>query len=208
MARPHLRPYSLALPLLGALLTASPALAQVDLVEDESGNLTLQAGPADSAPAAPPADAVDACALLTKEEMSKIAGSALKGRRPYVLQYPNGRLVTSSCTYTTKESRLTARITVERGRTPEELAGYLETLQEVAVQTSGTPLKPVSGLGDQAHWGQISPTNGILHVIKGTEVLSITTSGKGPGAGTLQKTQELMALVFPRFAALPPAAAP
>jgi hypothetical protein len=50
----------------------------------------------------------------------------------------------------------------------------------------------------------------MLHVIKGTDVLSIRTYGKGPGAGTLEKTKELMAIVYPRFTKLPayvPAAA-
>jgi hypothetical protein len=30
-------------------------------------------------------------------------------------------------------------------------------------------------------------------------LLMIRTYGKGPGAGTLAKTQEVMALVYPRF---------
>jgi hypothetical protein len=117
-------------------------------------------------------------------------------------------MISMTCTYNTRYDKLGASASVERGRTPDEMKLYLKTLMGTAKETSGDAMKPVPGLGDQAHWGQIGPTSGMLHVIKGTDVLSIRTYGKGPGAGTLDKTKELMAIVYPRFAKLPPYAAP
>lgn len=152
---------------------------------------------------APPPGAVDACALLTREEMAALSGDTPTKPRGRVRQWPYGGLVTSSCMYHTRYDKLGADITVERGRSPEDVKAYLENLKKVAAGTSGTPLQPVEGFGDEAHWGQISPGSGMLHVIKGTDVLAIRSYGEGPGAGTLAKTRELMAIVYPRFAALP-----
>jgi hypothetical protein len=104
-----------------------------------------------------------------------------------------------TCTYNTRHDKLGADVTVERGRTTEGMKEYLNTLLGTARQTSGSAMQPVPGYGDQAHWGQINESSGMLHVIKGTDVLSIRTYGKGPGAGTLEKTKELMAIVYPRF---------
>jgi len=150
----------------------------------------------------------DPCALLTREEMATVSNDQPVKPRPRVNKWPYGGMVSMTCTYNTRYDKLGASVNVERGRTPDEMKQYLKTLMGTAKQTSGNAMKPVPGLGDQAHWGQIGPTSGMLHVIKGTDVLSIRTYGKGPGAGTLDKTKELMAIVYPRFAKLPPYVAP
>jgi hypothetical protein len=158
------------------------------------------------------ADAQDAgedpCALLTRDEMATVSGDHPVKPRPRVQKWPYGGMISMTCTYNTRYDKLGANVTVERGRTPDDLKTYLKTLLGTAKNTSGTAMQPVTGYGDQAHWGQINQTSGMLHVIKGTDVLSIRTYGKGPGAGTLEKTRELMALVYPRFAKLPAYVAP
>ena len=197
-------------------IAAAQAQGQPVVVTDSSGSpvssedsaAALVAAAGSEEEPAPPPGAIDACALLTPNEMAAVSGDQPLGPRPRVLKWPYGGLVTSSCMYHTQYGKLGADISVERGRTSEEVKGYLENLKKVAMQTTAKPLQPVSGLGDQAHWGQIGSTNGMLHVIKGTDVLSIRSYGKGPGAGTLKKTRELMAMVYPRFAGLPPYSPP
>lgn len=145
----------------------------------------------------------DPCALLTREEMATISGDETNKPRPRTHTWPYGGMVSMTCTYNTRHDKLGADVTVERGRTTEGMKEYLNTLLGTARQTSGSAMQPVPGYGDQAHWGQINESSGMLHVIKGTDVLSIRTYGKGPGAGTLEKTKELMAIVYPRFTKLP-----
>jgi hypothetical protein len=145
----------------------------------------------------------DPCGLLTREEMAAVSGDEPSKPRPRTHKWPYGGLVSMTCTYNTRYNKLGADVTVERGRTPEAMKEYLKALMGTAQQTSGSAMQPVAGFADQAHWGQINESSGILHVIKGTDVLSIRTYGKGPGAGTLEKTKELMAIVYPRFTKLP-----
>lgn len=145
----------------------------------------------------------DPCALLTRAEMAAVSGDEPNKPRPRTHKWPYGGLISMTCTYNTQHDKLGADVTVERGRTPESIKIYLKTLMGTAEQTSGSAMKPVEGYADQAHWGQINQSSGMLHVVKGTDVLSIRTYGKGPGAGTLEKTKELMAIVYPRFTKLP-----
>ena len=141
----------------------------------------------------------DPCGLLTREEMATLSNDQPTKPRPRAYGAPGQGMSSMTCTYNTRTDKLGAAVTVERGRTAEELQQYLKLLLGTAKTTSGSAMKPVAGLGDQAHWGQINETSGMLHVIKGTDVLLIRTYGKGPGAGTLAKTQEVMAIVYPRF---------
>jgi DNA-binding LytR/AlgR family response regulator len=95
----------------------------------------------------------------------------------------------------------TVALHVERGRTADEVEGYLRTLGAVVKQaTVSSTLTPVPGLGDRAWWGPVNPTNGILHVVKGTDIVWLQTHGKGIGAGTLDKTKLLMQATLSRYA--------
>ena len=60
--------------------------------------------------------------------------------------------------------------------------------------------RPISGLGDEAWWGPVNETDGMLHVRIGTDVVWIQTYGKAPGAGSLEKTRALMEKALERFA--------
>jgi hypothetical protein len=75
----------------------------------------------------------------------------------------------------------------------------LGTLKGVASKTTGSALKPVRGLGDEAYWGKMDPSHGMLHIVIGTNFLTVETWGKAPDAGTLDRTMEIAALVVKRF---------
>ena len=171
--------------------------------EDSAAAVAKAGGPAQQE-AAPPPGAPDACALLTREEMGRLSDATPKKPRGSVRQWPYGVGVSATCLYHTQGTRLGADIIVERGRTAEELRSYMDNLKKVAKGATGTAPQPVDGYPDEAYWGQASPTSGMLHVAKGTDVLTIRIYGRAPGAGTLGKAREMMALVYPRFAALPP----
>lgn len=93
---------------------------------------------------------------------------------------------------------------VERGRDAAGVKQYLESLKGVVQGTTQSNLKPVAGLGAEAWWGPISPTNGILHVVKGTDVVWVQSYGTdAPGAGSLEKTRALMQRVLASYPKLP-----
>jgi len=141
------------------------------------------------------ADSLDACALFTREEVAKAAGENARKPRPSNVN----RALHSSCITTSSTSQLSVHVYIERKETKEMLQMALKALKGVAKDQTSQALKPVSGLGDEAYWGQISPTNGQFHVIVGTTMLGINTYGKGPGAGTMEKTRPIADLVVKRF---------
>ena len=137
------------------------------------------------------------CALYTREEVAALSGVAV--RAPRENTYHFGTVTSSSCWYRTAKSAWSVKMNVERGRSREDLQTMLKALKGVATQTTAQSLQPVSGIGDEAYWGQIGPTNGSLHVVIGTDFLTVHTWGKAPGAGTLEKTKEVAAIVVKRY---------
>ena len=135
------------------------------------------------------ADSLDACALFTREEVAKAAGEGARKPRPS----------RSSCITTSSTGQLSVDVSIEPAGTKEMLQMKLKMLKGVAKDQTSQALKPVSGLGDEAYWGQISPTNGQFHVVVGTTMISIRTNGKGPGAGTMEKTRPIADLVIKRY---------
>ena len=95
----------------------------------------------------------------------------------------------------------TVDVNLERGRDKEGVEAYWKTLAGVVKQTTSSDAKVVPGLGDKAYWGPISSTNGILHVVVGTDVLFVQTFGKTPGAGSLEKTRAIMEKVLANYKA-------
>jgi hypothetical protein len=75
----------------------------------------------------------------------------------------------------------------------------LKMLVGAPSKAAGQSFQRISGIGDEAYWGQVSPTNGMLHLVVGTDFLTVQTWGDAPGAGTLAKTKELAATVLARY---------
>jgi hypothetical protein len=143
------------------------------------------------------APAIDPCELLTGADVEAVTGEkADHAPRPRRTDY--GTMQTFVCTHRTPG--WTVALHIERGRNAEEVEGYLKTLGAVVKQTTAAPaLTPVPGLGDRAWWGPINPTSGILHVVKGTDIVWLQTHGKGKDAGTLGKTRLLMQAALSRY---------
>jgi hypothetical protein len=70
--------------------------------------------------------------------------------------------------------------------------------------TTKSDAKPIAGLGDEAWWGPVDATNGMLHVVKGTDVVWVQSYGtNAPGAGSLEKTRALMQKVLAHYPSFP-----
>ena len=140
----------------------------------------------------------DGCALLTRQEVEAAAGTKMNRSRPVDRTFFG--VVSTGCTYKADDWRVEVR--VERGRDLSTARGYMQTLRGVVKQTTARDARAVRGLGDEAWWGPISPTDGILSVRRGPDILWVETQGKGGrGFGTLETTRALTEKVLARYAA-------
>lgn len=126
--------------------------------------------------------------FLTPVEVEAISGEKVLGRPRGQLRDLMG-LKSYRCRY--RGDNFTVVSSLEVGRSRDDLQLFLKMLGAVAEgNTTTNSLQPVKGIGDQAWWGQLNPTNGNLHIIRGTDVLTIQTYGKA-GGGNLEKTRAL-----------------
>ncbi|HKP28347.1 MAG TPA: hypothetical protein VJU15_03055 [Gemmatimonadales bacterium] len=137
---------------------------------------------------APASTELDGCSFISGADVQSVTGEMLE-RSPRPTNRAYGTVQTWGCNY--KSAGWTVETHVETGRSKDGLALYLKGLGATVKQTTENALKPVAGLGDQAWWGPVNPTNGMLHVVRGTDVIWVQTYGKGAGAGTLEKTRAI-----------------
>lgn len=147
----------------------------------------------------PPQDSpvFDACALYTLEEFAAFARD--DGRRHRPTARASEGVSTSTCWHGTRDDSLSLKIIVQRGNSPADLKMMVAALKRVAGAAPGRSPAAVAGLGDEAFWGQIGRSNGQLHIVLGSDFLTVQTWGKGGGAGTLPKTLELARVIVERF---------
>ena len=150
-------------------------------------------------PAGPRQDpaAFDACALYTLEEFAAFARD--DGRRHRPTSRASNGVSTSTCWHGTRYDSLSLKIIVQRGNRAADLKMMVDALKKVSGAGSGKSPAAVPGLGDEAFWGQIGPRNGQVHIVLGTDFLTVQTWGKGSGAGTLPRTVELARVILERF---------
>lgn len=142
-----------------------------------------------------PADSLDACGLYTREEVAALAGEAAKKPRAFSINPATH----SSCTTATSSGKLTVKVYIEGYPDKQALQMSLKALKGVVTNETSKALKPVPGLGEDAYWGQVGPTNGQFHVVVGTTMVSIQTWGSAPGAGTIEKTRPIADIVVKRY---------
>ena len=143
-----------------------------------------------------PADTFDGCAFISASDVEAVMGAKLE-RKPRTVSRAFGTVSNNGCTY--RSQTFTVEVRLESGRSPDGLEMYLKALGATVKQTTSGTLKPVSGIGDRAWWGPVDSTNGMFHVVSGTDVLWVQTYGKGPGAGSLEKTRAIMEKVFAQY---------
>ena len=152
--------------------------------------LTMTASPVSRA------DSLDACALYTREEVEKFARADSNMPRTFSIN----PAVHSSCS--TEAGQWTIKVYLERSATKGDLQIKLKALKGVVKGETSAALKSVSGLGDEAYWGQVGPTNGQFHVVVGLTLVNIQTFGRAPGAGTMEKTRPIADVVVARYKAM------
>ncbi len=139
---------------------------------------------------------IDGCAFITAAEVEGGMGAPLRGR-PRVVRRTIMDMENYGCTYRIQD--YTVEVRLETGRTKEGLEMYLTALGATPRRNKASTMTVVSGIGERAWWGPVSETNGMLHIVRGTDVLWVQTYGKTPGAGSLEKTRAIADKVFTQY---------
>jgi hypothetical protein len=162
------------------------------------------ASPTTMPPKAP--GSVDACTLLTSDDIKAVQGEALKTTKPsqqagheFVIDICYYELPTpsNSVSLSLAQSNPNKKDSVrefwentfgdsEHGRKEKEREGEGEKgeLEE------GAPPRQIAGLGQEAFWFS-SPIGGVLYVLKGDHYIRISVGGKGTSEAKLNKSKVL-----------------
>jgi hypothetical protein len=136
---------------------------------------------------------LDACAVLTKEDVVAVTGEEPRTPKPAEAkpQLPGSDMEGSTCQYVTKGWRL--RFFVERGH---------DKSSKELLRTTLKGWQRVPGLGEEAYWGQSDPNKpGTMTLFEGSHglVLNWFVRGGTAGPGTLEKSTELMRRALKRL---------
>jgi hypothetical protein len=212
--------------LLVALLLMISSACRTDTANQSSGNPQQPApvqqpgaAPSPASPDAAPAAKVkiDACTLLTPEEIKSVQGEELKETRPSI--QTSGALVVSQCFYLTLNFTNSVNLTVmqknadaEGARNPRDVwrekfgsgaeqdderkkEKEREREKERGGKSSGeeeesAPPLRVAGVGDDAYWTG-NQKLGALYVLKGDVILWISVGGAGDQQTKIKRTRTL-----------------
>ena len=182
----------------GCSKSDSPAASSKTAIEQ--ADLTVpQPGALNTTPA------MDACKLLSNEEIASIQGEA--PARTQLVGQSDGRLAVSQCNFLlpTGTSSLSLRV-VERSaggeaRDPKQV--WRETFrrkgQTVRDPRDATPLTKVDDVGEEAFWVGNAESGG-LHVLKGNRYIRLSAGGEEDVQTKITKCSKLAEFVLPRLA--------
>lgn len=131
---------------------------------------------------------MNVCEILTRADVESLIGEKLQ-RNPRESGNDIMNVRSDTCNY--RSPGWVIRANIERGRDAGGAKEYMDTFRKTTGKASGA--KAVSGLGDDAWWTTTTESkSGMLVVKRRNDVLTVSTSGSGAGAASLEKTQELM----------------
>jgi hypothetical protein len=136
---------------------------------------------------------LDACAVLTRADVTEVVGEEPRAPKPAESsrQLPGSTMEGSTCQY--RGDGWTLRFFVERGHTKESTELTRKTLKG---------WQRVDGVGKEAYWGQSDPKQaGVMTAFDGPHAIVVNwfVRGDTPGPGTLEKTSELVRRAFKRL---------
>lgn len=181
--------------------TATPAAASSI---QPTASAPVLAGSPTSSPATA-AGKVDACTLLTSDDIQAVQGEALKTTKPS--QQAGHEFVIDICYYELPTLSNSVSLSLaqpnpdkkesvkefwentfgdsEHGRKEKEREGEGEGEIE-----EGAPPRKIAGLGQEAFWFS-SPIGGVLYVLKGNHYIRLSVGGKGTSEAKLNKSKAL-----------------
>jgi hypothetical protein len=150
---------------------------------------------------------LDACSLLTGQEIEAAQGAAPRETKP--TERSQGGLSVSQCYFllpTAADSIVlivTRRATTPDARDPKQswkeiFHGDHENMKEPDEEKKRAKPENISGLGDEAFW-TVDRVAGVLYVLKGNCYIRISVGGAGDQASKLQKSKSLGEMVLKRL---------
>jgi hypothetical protein len=154
----------------------------------------------------------DACELLGDGDIQSVQGEAVSRRQ--ASSTPGGGLVVSQCYFALPTASKSVSLSLtQRGQgssaqdprrrwrsmfgkdRDRDAKGKGEPEGE---EEAATPPEKVAGLGDAAYWSA-SPVGGVLYVLKGHRILSISVGGPGDAAEKMEKSKTLARFALKRL---------
>jgi hypothetical protein len=180
--------------------TATPA---AEASVQPSASAAIVASSPTSSPATAPGK-VDACSLLTSDDIQAVQGEPLKTTKPS--QQAGHEFVIDICYYELPTPSNSVSLSLaqpnadkkdsvrefwentfggsEHGRKEKEREG-----EEGEIE-GGAAARKIAGLGQEAFWFS-SPIGGVLYVLKGNHYIRISVGGKGTSEAKLNKSKAL-----------------
>ena len=158
---------------------------------------------------------LDACAMLTSQEIQSIQGEELKETK--LSESSANGLHVSQCFFTlptfansisvaitqraagpgARDPRQFWKDTFHSGKEPKN-DGDREKDREKEAGEELRPPQPISGIGDEAFW-MASRTAGVLYVLKGSSYLRLSIGGRGDQQTDIRKSKALAQKVIDRL---------
>lgn len=166
-------------------------------------------GPNVAAPgpvASPDGPVIDACSLLTTEEIQAVQGEPLKEKKP--APSSRGKLSTSQCFFElpTFSNSISLQV-VQRGfgaeaSDPKQVWNEMFHKEEPTPAGEGArrkePPERVEGIGDEAFWAG-NEKIGAFYVLKGNCYLRVSVGGGDDKATRIKKSRDLADLALKRL---------
>jgi hypothetical protein len=164
--------------------------------------------PANTPKATSTTNGIDACSLLTSQEIETILNAPLKGAKPSV--NAQGGVTVSQCYFLLPVASDSVVLTVTQmtegasSQSPKESWDEMfhrEKEKENAreeEESKAPPPEQVAGLGDEAFWAP-RRFGGVLYVLKGNRSITITVGSGGNQETKLQKLKSLAEMVLKRL---------
>ena len=165
---------------------------------------------------ATPERQIDACTLISKEEIQSIQGGPVKDVKSSV--NTNGGFQTADCLYTSEIDNHSVRLAVVQrnsaspnARDPKEywktsFSRYVkeegdadQEKQEEAEKSNVPPPKRIDGLGDGAFWATSVTGDGALYVLKGNAFIRINVAGSESEETRIDQSKALALKALTRF---------
>lgn len=170
--------------------------------KDERAENAADPTPLPAAPALPP---VDACALLTAEEIASVQGQPHQEAK--LSMQSHAGFAVSQCYFALPTPSDSIVLNVTQASTGQALAlrqqwdellhGAQSKKGKRELGEDASPLS-ISGLGEQAFW-KGSAVGGALHVLKGQTHLRISVGGPGDTEAKINKSKALAEFVLGRL---------
>jgi hypothetical protein len=148
---------------------------------------------------------LDACALLTADEIASVQGEAVRETKPSTQTL--GVLTVSQCDYVlpTESNSIVVTLTQASAANASELSKQWSDMfhndsarAEPAEAGAEASRREVHGLGEQAFWTG-SPISGALYVLKGNQQLRISVGGADDVNTKIDKGEVLAEFILQRL---------